>query len=71
MICLPALPLYRVMRMRLKAKGHSANQKAALEIHAKVQRVTAYIGEKPFIKTTRTKPEPLSLFKAVSVFKPA
>jgi hypothetical protein len=32
-----------VMRMRLKAKGHSASPKTALEILAKVQRFTTYI----------------------------
>jgi hypothetical protein len=38
---------------------------------AKVQRFTAYIGEKPFTGTTRTKPEQLSLFEALDVSKPA
>ena len=37
LICFLALTLYRVMRMRLKAKGHSASPKTALEILAKVQ----------------------------------
>ena len=71
LICFLALVLYRVMRMRLKAKGHSASPKTALEILAKVQRFTAYIGEKPFTGTTRTKPEQLSLFEALDVSKPA
>ena len=71
LICFLALTLYRVMRMRLKAKGHSASPKTALEILAKVQRFTAYIGEKPFTGTTRTKPEQLSLFEALDVPKPA
>jgi hypothetical protein len=71
LICFLALTLYRVMRMRLKAKGHSASPKTALEILAKVQRFTAYIGEKPFTGTTRTKPEQLSLFEALDVSKPA
>ena len=71
LICFMALTIYRVMRMRLKAKGHSASPKTALEILAKVQRFTAYIGEKPFTGTTRTKPEQLSLFEALDVSKPA
>ena len=71
LICFLALTLYRVMRMRLKAKGHSASPKTALEILAKVQRFTAYIGEKPFTGTTRTKPEQLSLFEALDVSKTA
>src|SRR5690554_1313274 len=71
LICFLALTLYRVMRMRLKAKGHGASPKTALEILAKVQRFTAYIGEKPFTGTTRTKPEQLSLFEALDVPKPA
>ena len=46
LICFLALTLYRVTRMRLKAKGHSASPKTALEILAKVQRFTAlYRGE--------------------------
>jgi transposase len=71
LICFLALVLYRIMRMRLKAKGHSASPKTALEILAKVQQFTAYIGEKPFTGTTRTKPEQLSLFEALDVSKPA
>jgi hypothetical protein len=71
LICFLALVLYRVMRMRLKAKGSSVSPKTALEILAKVQQFTAYIGEKPFTGTTRTKPEQLSLFEALDVSKPA
>ena len=71
LICFLALVLYRIMRMRLKAKGHNASPKTALEILAKVQQFTAYIGEKPFTGTTRTKPEQLSLFEALDVSKPA
>ena len=48
LICFLALVLYRVMRMRLKAKGSNVSPKTALEILAKVQQFTAYIGEKPF-----------------------
>jgi transposase len=70
LICFLALTLYRVMRMRLKAKGHAASPKTALEILAKLQRFTAYIGEKSFTGTTRTKPEQLDLFEALNVAKP-
>jgi len=34
-------------------------------------RFTAYIGEKSFTGTTRTKPEQLDLFEALNVAKPA
>jgi transposase len=71
LICFLALTLYRVMRMRLKAKGHAASPKTALEILAKLQRFTVYIGEKSFTGTTRTKPEQLDLFEALNVAKPA
>ncbi len=71
LICLLALTLYRVMCMRLKAKGHSASPRTALEVLAKVQRFTAYIGDKPFTGITRTKPEQLFLFEALDVLKPA
>jgi hypothetical protein len=57
------------MRMRLKAKGHSASPRTALEILAKVQRFTA-IGDKPFAGPLRTKPEQLDLFEALNVAKP-
>ena len=43
---------------------------SAIITRAKVQRFTAYIGEKPFTGTTRTKPEQLSLFEALDVSKP-
>jgi hypothetical protein len=48
LICFLALPLYRVVPMRLKAKGLGASPKAAPEILAKVQRAIDSIGEKPF-----------------------
>jgi hypothetical protein len=42
LISVLALPLYCVMRMRLKLKGHSASPETALKILAKVQRFTAF-----------------------------
>src|SRR6056297_1628726 len=45
LICFLALVLYRVMRMRLKAKGHAASPRAALDLLARIQRHHAKIGE--------------------------
>jgi transposase len=44
LICFLALILYRVMRMRLKAKGHSASPRTALDLLARIQKHTAHIG---------------------------
>ncbi len=63
LICFLALTLYRVMRMRLKAKGHRASPKTALEILANVQQFTTYIGEKSFTETSQTKPKQMTLSK--------
>ena len=39
-------PGYRVMRMRLKAKGHSASPRTALDLLARIQKHTARVGER-------------------------
>lgn len=67
MICFLALVLYRVMRMRLKARGHSACPHTALELLARIQKHTAHIGEKSFHGTSKTTPEQLELFDALSL----
>lgn len=71
MICFLALVLYRVMRMRLEAKGHSASPRAALDLLARIQKHTAHTGERTFKGISRTQPEQLDLFDALSLPKPA
>ena len=71
MICFLALVLYRVMRMRLKAKGHSASPRTALNLLARLQQHTTHIGTKTFTGTSRSQPEQLDLFEALDLPKPA
>ncbi len=71
LICFLALVLYRVMRMRLKAKGHAASPRTALDLLARIQKHTAHIGNRTFNGTSKTTPEQLDLFHALSLLKPA
>jgi hypothetical protein len=71
LICFLALVLYRVMRMRLKAKGHAASPRTALDLLARIQKHTAHIGARTFNGTSTTTPEQLDLFDALSLPKPA
>lgn len=71
LICFLALVLYRVMRMRLKARGHSASPRTALDLLARIQKHTAHIGTRTFNGTSKTTPEQLDLFDALSLSKPA
>ncbi|MEY3004151.1 MAG: hypothetical protein RLZZ491_1327 [Pseudomonadota bacterium] len=71
MICFLALVLYRVMRMRLKAKGHSASPRTALDLLARIQKHTAHVGERKLEGTSRRTPEQLDLFDALNLPKPA
>jgi hypothetical protein len=71
LICFLALVLYRVMRMRLKAKGHAASPRTALDLLARIQKHTAHIGARSFNGTSTTTPEQLTLFDALSLPKPA
>jgi hypothetical protein len=71
LICFLALVLYRVMRMRLKAKGHDASPRTALDLLARIQKHTAHIGERTFNGTSKTTPEQLDLFDALSLPIPA
>ena len=65
-----ALVLYRVMRMRLKAKGHAASPRTALDFLERIQQQVARIG--PATKTTlnRQQPEQLDLFDALDLKTP-
>lgn len=71
LICFLALVLYRVMRMRLKAKGHSASPRAALDLLARIQRHTAHAGKRSFHGLSKTTPEQLDLFDSLDLPKPA
>jgi transposase len=71
LICFLALVLYRVMRMRLKAKGHAASPRTALDLLARIQKHTAHAGKRSFQGLSKTTPEQLSLFDSLSLPKPA
>ena len=71
LICFLALVLHRVMRMRLKAKGHSASPRTALDLLARIHRHQARIAERTLEGTTRPTPEQLTLFDALTLPKPA
>ncbi|MCW3784761.1 IS1634 family transposase, partial [Defluviimonas salinarum] len=71
LICFLALVLYRVIRMRLKAKGHSASPRTALDLLARIQKHTAHAGARTLHGISRTTPEQLELFDALSLPKPA
>jgi hypothetical protein len=71
LICFLALVLYRVMRMRLKAKGHSASPRTALDLLARIHRHQARIADRKFEGTTTPTPEQLDLFDALKLPKPA
>jgi transposase len=71
MICFLALVLYRVMRMRLKAKGHSASPRTALDLLERIQRHTSKIGERTLNGLSKITPEQLELFDTLDIPKPA
>jgi transposase len=71
MICFLALVLYRVMRMRLKAKGHSASPRTALDLLERIQRHTTNIGERTLNGLSTITPEQLELFDTLDLPKPA
>ena len=71
LICFLALVLYRVMRMRLKAKGHSASPRTALDLLARIQRHQAKIGDRSIDGLSTTTPEQLELFDTLNLPKPA
>jgi len=71
LICFLALVLYRVMRMRLKANGHGASPRTALNLLARIQKHTAHIGDRTYNGTSKTTPEQLDLFDALNLPRPA
>ena len=56
LICFLALVLHRVMRMRLKARGHAASPRTALDLLARIQRHQAKIGERSIDGLSSTPP---------------
>ena len=70
MICFLALVLYRVMRMRLKAKGHSASPRTALDLLERIHQHVARIGPATKTTLTRQQPEQLDLFDALNLKTP-
>jgi len=71
LICFLALVLYRVMRMRLKAKGNAASPRTALDLLARIQKHTAHAGNRSLHGISKTTPEQLDLFDAMNLPKPA
>jgi len=59
------------MRMRLKATGHSASPRTALDILARIQKHTAHAGTRALHGISRTTPQQLELFDAMNLPKPA
>ncbi|PTR05195.1 IS1634 family transposase, partial [Cereibacter azotoformans] len=70
LICFLALVLYRVMRMRLKAKGHTASPRTALDLLARIQRHRAKIGERTVNGLSVTTPQQMELFDTLNLPKP-
>ena len=70
LLCFLALVLYRVMRMRLKAKGHSSSPRTALDLLARIHRQQAKIADRKLEGITTPSPEQLDLFEALNLPKP-
>ena len=71
LICFLALVLYRVMRLRLKAKGHAASPRTALDLLARIQRHQAKVGERSVAGLSTTTPDQMELFDTLDLPKPA
>ena len=63
--------LYRVVRLRLKARGHAASPRTALDLFARIQKHTTQIGNRTFNGTSNTTQEQLDLFDALNLSTPA
>ena len=70
LICFLALVLYRVMRLRLKASGSTTSPKTALEILRRIQQHQVAIGDHAYRGVSKTTPEQLALFDALTLPKP-
>ncbi|WP_209428255.1 IS1634 family transposase [Pararhodobacter sp. SW119] len=71
LICFLALVLYRVMRMRLKARGNATSPRRALDLLATLHQHVTRIGPTTTTGLTRQQPEQLELFDALGLKKPA
>jgi len=71
LICFLALVLYRVMRMRLKAKGHAASPRTTLDLLARIQRHEAKVGKRSVAGLSTTTPDQMELFDTLDLPKPA
>ncbi|WP_209426834.1 IS1634 family transposase [Pararhodobacter sp. SW119] len=71
LICFLALVLWRVMRMRMKVKGHSASPRTALDMLARIQMHRARIGQSMVDGLSTTTPEQLELFDTLNLPKPS
>ena len=70
LICFLALVLYRVIRMRLQASGSTASPKTALEILRCIQQHHVAIGDHAYCGVSKTTPEQLALFEALTLPNP-
>ncbi len=57
--------------MRLKARATTASPRTALDLLARIQKRTAHAGKRSFHGLSKTTPEQLDLFDALSLPKPA
>jgi hypothetical protein len=71
LICFLALVLYRIMRLRLRARGLPTSPRTALDLLARVQKHTAHVGTRALTGISKTTPEQLELFDAMNLPKPA
>lgn len=59
------------MRMRLKARGHSASPRTALDLRARSKRHQAKIGDRTVEELSTATSEQLELFDTLNMPKPA
>lgn len=71
LICFMALVLYRIMRMRLKAKGSQSSPKTALRLLSRIQQHRATVGTNVYTGISKTTPEQQDLFAALEVPTPS
>ena len=70
-ICFLALVLYRVMRMRLKARGNSLSPTSALQLLGRIQQHRATIGEHTYRGISRMTAQQTQIFQDLNLQKPA
>lgn len=70
-ICFLALVLYRVMRMRLKARGNSLSPTTALQLLGRIQQHHATIGEHTYRGISRMTAQQTQIFQDLNLQKPA